>query len=370
MKTDFPPSSWPLRPINRRTALRALAVGLVGLSGLGTGCGTTTPAVTYFPSRTRSAPTSHPVPPPSGEVRRTGQEIVVAGYLVPVGVRVVLWDEPDGMNAYTGHGVLDWSRLPAGLHRSRYPFGSRTGSLQHPPDIRQLQELVDQFVLHYDAVGWSRRCFQVLEERGLSVHFLLDLDGTIYQTMDLREEAWHATKSNRRSVGVEIANIGAYPPGQQGVLQEWYVHDRRGGVCIRFPKKWGKVTFHHQGYVPRPARTTPVSGRIHGHLLIQYDYTEAQYRSLIALTAALCRVFPLLRCDYPKDRFGRLVTTTLSEVQWRRYRGLLGHYHIQQNKVDPGPALQWDRIVEGARTLLRRRPEVPWIAQATHLLSG
>ena len=265
---------------------------------------------------------------------------------------------------------MDRSRIPPGLHQTRYPFGSRTGSFQHPPDIHQLQELVDQFVLHYDAVGWSRRCFQVLEERGLSVHFLLDLDGTIYQTMDLREEAWHATKSNRRSIGVEIANIGAYPPEHRQILRKWYVHDRWGRVRIRFPEKWGTVTFYHTGYIPRPARADPVSGRIHGHLFVQYDYTEAQYRSLIALTAALCRVFPLLRCDYPRDRFGRLWTTTLTPAQWRRYRGLLGHYHIQENKIDPGPALQWDRIINGARTLLRRKPEVPWIAQANNLSNG
>ena len=41
---------------------------------------------------------------------------------------------------------------------------------------------------------------------------MLDLDGTIYQTLDLKERAWHATTSNSRSVGIEIANIGAYPP--------------------------------------------------------------------------------------------------------------------------------------------------------------
>ena len=48
--------------------------------------------------------------------------------------------------------------------------------------------------------------------RGLSVHFMLDLDGTIYQTLDLKEGAWHATVANGRSIGIEIANIGAYPP--------------------------------------------------------------------------------------------------------------------------------------------------------------
>ena len=39
---------------------------------------------------------------------------------------------------------------------------------------------------------------------------MLDLDGTIYQTLDLKEGAWHATDANGRSIGIEIANIGAF----------------------------------------------------------------------------------------------------------------------------------------------------------------
>jgi hypothetical protein len=65
--------------------------------------------------------------------------------------------------------------------------------------LEDLQGVVDQFVLHYDVSGTSRRCFQVLhDQRGLSVHFMLDVDGTVYQTLDLKERAWHATSSNSR----------------------------------------------------------------------------------------------------------------------------------------------------------------------------
>jgi N-acetyl-anhydromuramyl-L-alanine amidase AmpD len=79
-------------------------------------------------------------------------------------------------------------------------------------DLPLLQREVDQFVIHFDVAGTSRQCFKTLHDlRGLSVQFMLDLDGTIYQTLDLKERAWHATTSNNRSVGIEIANMGAYP---------------------------------------------------------------------------------------------------------------------------------------------------------------
>jgi len=62
------------------------------------------------------------------------------------------------------------------------------------------------------------------------VHFMLDVDGTIYQTLDVKERAWQATKANDRSVGIEIANIGAYPAnGNSTVLSEWYRKGPDGG---------------------------------------------------------------------------------------------------------------------------------------------
>ncbi len=97
------------------------------------------------------------------------------------------------------------------------------GATPLPRDLPTLQKVVDQFVIHYDARGTSRGCFEVLHDiRGSSVHFMLDLDGTLYQTLDVKEGAWHATVANGRSIGIEIANIGAYPPGAPSPLDRWY----------------------------------------------------------------------------------------------------------------------------------------------------
>jgi hypothetical protein len=30
----------------------------------------------------------------------------------------------------------------------------------------------------------------------------------------------------------------------------------------------------------------------------------------------------------------------------------MGHYHVQTNKTDPGPALDWDLVIGGARKLI------------------
>src|SRR5204863_2516869 len=107
-------------------------------------------------------------------------------------------------------------------------------------DLPLLQSVVDQFVYHFDASGTSRQCFRTLHDvRDLSVHFMLDLDGTIYQTLDVKERAWHATSSNTRSVGIEIANPGAYPTNNPKALGEWYAPDSRGRTRITIPMRFG-----------------------------------------------------------------------------------------------------------------------------------
>ncbi len=100
------------------------------------------------------------------------------------------------------------------------------------------------------------------------------------------------------------------------------------------------------------------------------------------LTAALCTVFPKITCDYPREKTsvgvpttqltrgpdgnpatrpsaiaepwesGVLIPHALTEDQYDAYHGVLGHYHVQTNKEDPGPAFQWDRVIDGARKLM------------------
>jgi N-acetyl-anhydromuramyl-L-alanine amidase AmpD len=220
-------------------------------------------------------------------------------------------------------------------------------------DLPTLQRVVDQFVIHFDATGTSRQCFNVLQDhRDLSVHLMLDLDGTIYQTLDLKERAWHATTSNGRSVGIEIANIGAYGSNEKGPFDQWYSRDPQGRTRLTIPSRFGDGGIRTQGFVGHPARDEAIKGTIQDKELTQYDFTPEQYRALVKLTATLTKVLPKIQCDYPRDDHGRLITRKLSDVALKDYHGVLGHFHVQTDKVDPGPAFDWDYVIEGARRLL------------------
>ncbi len=215
-----------------------------------------------------------------------------------------------------------------------------------------LQRVVDQFVIHFDVAGTSRRCFEVLQDqRGLSVHFMLDLDGTIYQSLDLKERAWHATKANTRSIGIEIANVGAYPLNATAALKKWYRTGPDGKTQLIVPDA-EKSEFAEGGAHLHPSRDKPVIGAIHGEKLEQYDFTPQQYEALAHLTATLCTVFPKLRCDYPRNSSGALLKDQIPDAEYLKYQGILGHYHVQRNKVDPGPAFEWDWLIDKSKKLM------------------
>jgi N-acetylmuramoyl-L-alanine amidase len=311
------------------------------------------------------------VPGPAEPLARYGDEIVAAGEFFRIGTPVVLWIDPHGYDAYRVErrfGPLeesDWETSREAVPALRTPnrYGLRKVETLNEEQLEQvrgggwslplLQAVVDQFVYHYDVTGTSRECFRILHDRvGLSVHFMLDLDGTIYQTLDLKERAWHATTSNTRSIGIEIANMGAYGEEEENPLDQWYQKDAAGITRITIPERLGDGGILTPGFIGRPVRNDPVTGTIQGRELQQYDLTEEQYVALAKLTAALCRIFPRIRCDYPRDDDGHLVTHKLPDDQLASYQGLIGHFHIQANKVDPGPAFQWDRVVGEARHLL------------------
>jgi N-acetylmuramoyl-L-alanine amidase len=358
----------------------------LAIAALVTGC--------YLPERTpspqrRTAPPQDAASAPKPDVSKAGESIVICGRRVHVGAPVVLWTEPP---YYDATKEVPWSQRadgkpgkagmryqPGRVRRAVNPHfvaapqpgepDERTDAQKEPTvteeivprdalDPELLADVVDQFVLHYDVCGLSRTCFRVLQdERMLSVHFMLDLDGTIYQTMDVRDTAWHATKSNARSVGVEIANMGAYRDAGSSVLADWYRRDTVG-TYVSVPARIKETGIRTPGFVARPARDVPVVGVVQKTRLEQYDFTPEQYESLVKLAAVLCLKLPRIAPDAPRDEHGAVVDRVLDDDAWRDFGGILGHFHVQENKTDPGPAMHWEPFLARVRARLEeiRRP--------------
>lgn len=319
--------------------------------------------------------------------QRVGREVSVCGRLLAVDAPVVLWSDPGGYNAYLVEArnqvaaVAGASTAPAApetpapRYGIRNPVGqtadlaSGTGQTRRPDELEgdsarawplaALRDQIDLVVVHYDACGVSRECFRVLHYvRGLSTHFMIDLDGTIYQTLDVRERAWHATIANDRSIGIEIASPGAVPIGSEiglpATLAEWYARDAAGDWRITIPAHLGDGGLRTPGFIARPALPGAVAGVINGQALVQFDFTPQQYESLARLVAALATVFPRVELECPRAEDGQPLQRALTPSEFAAFRGVLGHWHVQNNKTDPGPAFCWDEFLE--RTRMLRKP--------------
>jgi N-acetylmuramoyl-L-alanine amidase len=234
-------------------------------------------------------------------------EIIVCGKRYDVEHPVVTFDDEDGLSAYVPHRTDDISEIYAydpapGLSQRATRYRTRRAMGQNSTSLSMLRQVVRQFVVHLDGCMSAKMCYEVLHnQRGLSVHFMVDNDGTIYQTLDLVHCAFHAGGVNEVSVGVEMQNKGD---------------------AARYPKAY-------------PDGRNKVTCRIHGQQFLAYDFTDPQYEAMIKLCRAITRILDIPLTSPHKD--GQPVWTTIPDV--RSYRGFIGHYHIIEEKWDPGP---WD----------------------------
>ncbi len=315
---------------------------------------------------------------PGTPVRKPTDAIIVGGEFFRIGTPVVTWLDRGGYNAYRvdkqfaawpkagWNKFKDDEKLPSYAEPQRYSWRinrfnngrddftqEEINAVRRNWPLEKLQDVVDQFVIHYDVCGTSGVCFDVLHDRRfLSVHFMLDVDGTIYQTLDLQERAWHAGSANSRSVGIEITNIGAYPVDGDNPFDQWYGHDKKG-TYITIPETLGQRGEQRKPGKYYAARAQPITGTINGSELVMHDLTDAQYDALIKLTAGLVKVFPKIENDYPRDEQGHLIVDELSDEQFAEFTGYLGHFHERQGKTDPGPAFDWERLRKGVARKLR-----------------
>jgi len=243
-------------------------------------------------------------------------KIYIAGVGFDVDAKVVRWDEGPRFDGHAPRCINPSHPCPGGGVNPFSPYMGkpRVARIAKRPALRRLgdsptlsaaQAVIRQFIVHHDGCPSAASCFNVLHnERGLSCHFLLDNDGTIYQTVDLAFMAFHAAGFNAGSVGVEMCNRGD-------------------------AKRWPDF------YARRRQRRNVTTCRIHGHTYLAFDYTPQQYDALKALVRGLVRALPNLPAEYPQESPGYQAWGVLPGVQG--YSGLLGHYHTTRRKWDPGP---------------------------------
>lgn len=255
-------------------------------------------------------------------MRKTSGNLIIAGQTFHIDAPLINFREPPFWDA-TRETCIPTATDPAPRCK---PGGVPYGNLPRPytkrymtrpmlrrygmnPPLDAVKSVIKQFVLHHDGCSSADMCFAVLQnERGLSCHFLVDNDGTIYQTIDLALAAYHAAEWNSASIGVEFCNRG-----DAKREPDYYSSGRRG------PKRDVKPC------------------RINGHTFLAYDFTPAQYDSFLKLARALQRLLPNLPAEFPQSTAGVQSWDTMPTGASFAFSGYIGHYHLTKQKWDPGP---------------------------------
>ncbi|NVB84983.1 MAG: hypothetical protein HOV81_41835 [Kofleriaceae bacterium] len=205
-------------------------------------------------------------------------------------------------------GGVPYGNLPK-PYTKRYALRPALRRYGMNPPLDAVKAVIKQFVVHHDGCSSADMCFSVLQnERGLSCHFLIDNDGTIYQTIDLSLMAYHAAEWNIASIGVEFCNRG------DAKKEPNYYSSGRAG-----PKRDIKPC------------------KINGHTLLAFDFTPAQYDAFNKLGRALLRLLPNLPAEFPQSSAGVASWDTMPTSASFGFSGYIGHYHLTNQKWDPGP---------------------------------
>lgn len=254
--------------------------------------------------------------------RPTGIAGKSAGAIIVAGVPFRLDDSVKVLN-FKNHPSTSFYRVQAQKQAGERLYERRLGDDLKPIlGLTRLQATLRMVVLHADVLDDIETAFHVLHSKGLSTHFGIDFDGTIYQMLDPVDVAYGAAEVNPISLQIDLNNR---------------MHDLiRDPAAKAYPQKSPKIRTMRRHPRPRgPVRT------INGVRRQSYGYTDAQYRSLGSLLRTLRRVLPEIGSQLPRKN-GEVA------LHWRDdledFHGVLGHFHLTPRRWDPGPAFDWERL--------------------------
>ena len=180
-----------------------------------------------------------------------------------------------------------------------------------------------QIAVHYDAANRASQTYGILCSRGLSTHFCIDANGDLLQYLDCAHVAWATNNCSGHSIAVDMSNPVS-------------VSKKNTGRTIE-------------------------RGPIQGKIVEMLGYTDKQFETMVALIKALIspvpgyppdvgfndwiplRRFANNRFNPPSENGVDIIDHLVNNVE--KFEGMIGHYHCNPMKVDPGPAYDWHRIL-------------------------
>jgi N-acetyl-anhydromuramyl-L-alanine amidase AmpD len=188
----------------------------------------------------------------------------------------------------------------------------------------------DLIVLHFTAGTTAASAVEAWRSTPdhVATAYIVDADGTVYEVFPPSAWAYHlgikgGTAIERRSIGIEIANVGPLQPsaGDPNALN-WWPGDFGRKFCGR--DETAKYVEVREGYRGK-----------------QYfaAFPGAQIDAVSRLVADLCDRFGIAR------RLAGADARLACDLQrFASYTGIATHVNFRHDKWDIGPALDWDRL--------------------------
>lgn len=197
-------------------------------------------------------------------------------------------------------------------------------------------------VLHYTAGYTAQHCFDVLVDRGLSVHHTLERDGQLHMHVAGSDRAVHAgygqwgghTNMNHHSLGVEVVNFG------------WAHAEYKGSTGLP-TYKWDPK------HPDDPERKPDPDGRVF------YRKEKFSGKWWAITTKQTCESYPDHREPWQGHLWAKYTEEQIESLQWlcwewvKKYdillENIVGHEHVTPHrKADPGPSFRpvWMRLAE------------------------
>jgi len=187
----------------------------------------------------------------------------------------------------------------------------------------------DLIVLHFTAGTSAKSTFETWKNNPVRVAtcYTVDPDGSIYELFDPAHWAFHLGvkgsngKHDKRSIGIEIANVGplkidANKPDQ---LNWW-------------PREWGTRWCRRD----ETSKYVPASYR---GIDFFVAFPDEQLDAVGQLVRHLCERFEIRRKVPAKPHRGKCDLT-----RFGKFTGVASHQNFRKDKWDIGPAFDWDRL--------------------------
>lgn len=187
-------------------------------------------------------------------------------------------------------------------------FVSPDGLRCRPGSYKEVNDKVRKpslIIVHWDCCLSAKSCCETLARRGISTHFIVDNDSTIFQTVSTNDITWNCgTDENDISVSIDVSDA--------------------------FYTKYNKI-YVQKGFGERPI---VVGAKCHGKVIAPFlDFYDCQKQALKALIKSIAEAYNIpLVC--PTDKSGKMITTVYKPAQDQTFHGIVSHMHLKNDKLD------------------------------------